>query len=182
MLFTSTGIAAYCYETVILHYPDRDWRLISYERKPEEEEVIAKFVPQYDDNIYWNEMLIFHSNKAAKKANETADSFIQTRISEAQAKFGAFKPNTVKTDKDDSVVTWCSEKGSKGPNPEPAQCEILRVTKGIESVITIRYIDRNLKDFEERTKIWLPILENAVVYYSYYRWNRMMNKAICVEL
>lgn len=174
-----SALASFCYETVILHYPDVNWRIISYERNAEEETITAKFIPNYDEDNNWSEMLIFHSSKAAKKANDTADSFIQNPISVSQKKFGKFTPKTIKSDPTDTVMSWCSTKGTK---TEPPQCEIIRSTKGSESLITIQFITRNTANFSEREKIWLPIVQNAVVYYSYYRWDRIMNKAISVEL
>jgi hypothetical protein len=176
-MLTFSAPASYCYETLILHYPDRNWIPVAYDRLEEEEEVIAKFVPIYDDKKNWTEMLVFHSYKQAKKDNETADEFIQTVLGRGAVNFSEIKKETIKTDPNDSVIIWYGAKGK-----EPAQYEILRVTVGIESVISVHYINRDIRNFPARRKIWLPIIENATVYYSYYRWDRMMNKALCVEL
>lgn len=167
------------YETAILHYPDRDWRMVSYVRDTDNQEVIAKFVPVYDDKLNWVEMLVFHSYKANGNA-ENADNFVSTVMGPNYEKFGnEIKLETIKSEREDALVSWCAEKGT---DKDPAQCEILRVTKGVETMIAIQYINRDIKRFPYRKKIWIEVLKNATVYYSYYRWDRMMNKALCVEL
>ena len=172
-------LGVFSYETAILHYPDRDWRLISYVRDTDNQEVIAKFIPVYDSKTNWVEMLVFHSYKANGN-NEDADTFVETVMGPNYEKFGNdIKLETLKSEKEDALFSWCAEKGTK---TDPAQCEILRVTKGIETMIAIQYINRDIKRFPYRKKIWIEVLKNATVYYSYYRWDRMLNKAICVEL
>ena len=171
---------AQAYETAILHYPDRDWKAVSYERKDEEQEIIAKFVPIYDEPENWNEMLIFHSYKWAKQANEGADSFIETIVGYERDKFGKIETKKLKSETDDAIMQWCAYKSTK---TDPAQCALVRVVKGHETVVAINYITRNINSFEYSKKaLWLPVLANATIYYSYWRWNRMMNKALCVEL
>lgn len=182
LVFLVSGLfsmAALSYETMVLHYPDRDWKLISYEKKAEEDEVVAKFIPRYDDKNNWVEMLIFHSYHAAKKSSEKADSYIDNLLSEERNTFGNFKSERIKSESEDAVSVWCQPKGTA---KNPAQCEILRVTVGAESLISIQYINRDVANFPNRLKVWLPIVQNAVAYYSYFRWNPVMNKAICVEL
>ena len=174
------AIPAFSYETAILHYPDRDWKAVSYERKDEEQEIIAKFVPTYDDPENWNEMLIFHSYKWAKQANEGADSFIETIVGYERDKFGKIETKKLKSETDDAIMQWCAYKSTK---TDPAQCALVRVVKGHETVVAINYVTRNINSFEYSKKaLWLPVLANATIYYSYCRWNRMMNKALCVEL
>lgn len=173
-------IPAIAYETAILHYPDRDWKAVSYERNDEEQEIIAKFVPIYDDPNNWNEMLIFHSYKWAKQANEGADSFIETIVGYEREKFGSIETKKLKTESDDAIMQWCAYKSTK---TDPAQCALVRVVKGHETVIAINYITKNINSFEyNKKKLWLAVLSNATIYYSYWRWNPVMNKALCVEL
>ncbi len=171
---------AFSYETAVLHYPDRDWKAVSYERKDEEQEIIATFVPVYDDPVNWNEMLIFHSYKWAKQANENADSFIETIIGYEREKFGKIETKKLKSEADDAIMQWCAYKST---SKNPAQCALVRVAKGHETIVAINYLTRNINSFEShKKKLWLPVLANATMYYSYWRWNPTMNKALCVEL
>lgn len=175
-----SALAAFCYETVILHYPDRNWTMISYERKEEDGEVIAKFIPKFDYENNWREMLIIHSYKEAKKAGETADGFIETVIGTASAGLIDITTDTIKVSPTDAIMSWCGKK--KPGSNERSQCALVKVAVGMESVISIEFITREYDRFPERKKIWLPILENSIVYYSYYRWDRMLNKALCIEM
>ena len=177
VLLIFSALSAYAYETVILHKPDRNWIAYSYEKNEETGDVTAKFIPKYDNKFDWNEMLIIRSFKEAKKANDTADSFIGTVLAETTRKHTRIERNPVKNDEQEAIVTWCGYGGTLHP-----VCGVARVVVGVESIISMEYLLKDTNNFEPRKQAYVKLFEEAVVYNSYYRWDKTMNKALCVEL
>ena len=63
-----------------------------------------------------------------------------------------------------------------------AQCEFFRVTRGYEGIVTIHYMNKNKEDFMENYNQWYNIIKRAKLYNSYYRDERMLDKAEYFEL
>lgn len=62
------------------------------------------------------------------------------------------------------------------------QCEFFRVTRGYEGIVTIHYMNKNKEDFMENYNQWYNIIKRAKLYNSYYRDERMLDKAEYFEL
>ena len=85
---------------------------------------------------------------------------------------------TIKSRENDAIYTRCTEdyKDIQG------HCEFLRITKAHGGTVTIQYMNRNKKDFENNYTLWLEVIRNARLMNSYYRGERTFDKALYFEL
>ena len=60
--------------------------------------------------------------------------------------------------------------------------EFFRVTRGYEGIVTIHYMNKDKDDFMENYNQWYNIIKRAKLYNSYYRDERMLDKAEYFEL
>lgn len=179
-LFVSMQTTVFSYETVIIEFPTKEgWRNVYY--KQQKSEVIAQFVPYNNTQTNWTESVVFHSYKNADnggKGEVNSQKILRNALANISATNPSLKYKYVKNTPTDSMVVWCVDKNAY----MPAQCEILRSSQSFEGVITMHYMNKNKAIFDRKQDYWLDIVGNVKIYYSYYRWDRVMNKATTFEL
>lgn len=85
---------------------------------------------------------------------------------------------TLRLTDNDAIVGRCTQDYGK----IQGQCEFFRVTRGYEGIVTIHYMNKNKEDFMENYNQWYNIIKRAKLYNSYYRDERMLDKAEYFEL
>lgn len=158
------------YETVIIKYPDKPWVSIFYQKQADE--TIAQLIPPYDYRDNWGESTVFHAYRWAK--GSSCKNFMNNLMGNVYSQNKNVRTQVVKNDYNDAITMWCSEK--------PSQCEIVRVTRSYEGLISMHYINRDVQNFIYKRDMWLNIIRDAKIYYSYYRWDRVLSKASTIEL
>ncbi|MBO5948129.1 hypothetical protein J6Q66_04770 [bacterium] len=178
LIFLFLGIQKPCfsYETAIIDFPEKEgWELVF--SKKNEKETIVQFLPSGEDRNNWTRTVVFHSYKDAYEKNFSAKQYQQKLISSVYRKNKSLKVKTLKNNEDDAISIWCVEKNEK----MPAQCEILRTTQGYETIISMHYINKNIKKLSNIEKNWIKIIKKVRTYYSYYRMDRLLNREIQFE-
>lgn len=173
-LLNCFGLNAEAYESVIIKYPEQTWVSIYYQK--ERDETIAQFIPPYDYRNNWSQSLVFHSYKWAK--GQSCNSFLNNLLSNISMQNDKMRVQPVKDNPNDAIVMWCAPKNKYMAE----QCEILRVTRGHEGLISMHYINKSMNDFSYRKDQWLNVIRDVKVYYSYYRWDRVLSKSSVYEL
>lgn len=164
------GIAS-AYETVIVDFPPGWQRAFREVRKNES---IAQYLPNYQTRENYTETLVFHAYKWELNRRMTPISIIQTLLEQVSRKYSDMTLTTMKNTPKDNIIIWCSKSAS--------QCEIIRVTQGYEGIISMHYINKNVESFKSNYLFWLDLVTHAKIYYSYYRWNLMLQKPSAVVL
>lgn len=165
-----------CYQTALITYPEynKNWKQAYYGKQ--NDEVISQWIPAYSYSNDWAESVIFHSYNYAK--GNSCYKFMMNLLGNVSSKNKTMSYSILKDKYEDSVAIWCADKNSA----MQAQCEIIRVTSGYEGLISIHYINKNKENFLSQKDIWLSIVRNVRIYYSYFRWDRVMQKESSVEL
>lgn len=176
-IFISANLNALGYETVVIDFPYSTWKPILYKKTSGDS--IVQFIKKSESQNNYSESVIFHSYR-----NTSVNSrfLIQSLLQKSfrQSKIENIKPRYLKLDPDDSIALWCSDSEDIS---SIKQCEIIRSTKALtKGVITMRYISKNPSHFKTVQNTWINTLVNTKLYYSYYRWERVMNKAVTFEL
>ncbi len=168
--------AGSCYQTALITYPEynKNWKQVYYGKQ--NQEVISQWIPSYSYTNDWMESVVFHSYNYAK--GNSCYKFMMTLINNVASRNKTLKYQVLKDNFEDSVAIWCAEKNSS----MAAQCEIIRVTAGYEGLLSIHYINKNKDNFLYQKDAWLKIVRNVRIYYSYFRWDRVMQKATSVPL
>jgi len=78
----------------------------------------------------------------------------------------------------DSIATRCVQKNAY----IPTQCEIYRVSKSFEGLISMHYINKNVNEYKNSYDMWYGIIRDICIYYSYYREDRFLDKATTFEM
>lgn len=162
------------YQTVLIDFPENQgWHMVVYEKQGSE--AILQYVPVGQDENNWTRTLIFHSYP---NAMYTATGFINKTTTQMEA-LNSTQPYTfTKFTAMDSIAVRCTEKSTYGPK----QCEIFRVSKSFEGLISMHYINKNTQDFKNNYDFWYNIVKKIRIYESYYRDNLIMDKATSFEL
>ncbi len=165
-----------CYQTALITYPEynKNWKQIYYGKQ--NAEVISQWIPSYAYSNDWGESVIFHSYNYAK--GQSCHKFMMNLLNGVSSRNTTMKYNILKDKFEDSLAIWCADKNSA----MAAQCEIIRVTSGYEGLISIHYINKNKENFLYQKNTWLGIIQNVRIYYSYFRWDRVMQKESSIEL
>ncbi len=172
-LFISQTVWAY--QTVLVDFPkNQGWRSVYYDSQYSE--AILQYVPAGQTYTNWTKTVIFHSYK-----NIWTDSAAQlmnrlTQQMELQNSSQLYK--YTKYSDADSISTRCVQKNAN----IPTQCEIFRISKSYDGLISMHYINKNVIDFRNSYDVWYDIMKNITIYYSYYMDDRIMNKATSFEL
>lgn len=160
------------YETVLIDFPNNGWHKVFYQQK--EQEIIGQYVPSGQDKDDYSETVILHSYKWAQQKRLKPLDMLEYHLQQARLRYKDMKMAFLKNDNVDTMAVWCSESSS--------QCEIIRAAQGYEGLITMHYVNRDPKQFQEVYSEWFDIMKNIKIYYSYYRWNQLMNKDTTIEL
>ena len=172
LLFTTLSCIAY--ETIIFHFPDGElWEAAFY--KKQGNEAILQYVPGGQTSNNWTRTVVVHSYNE----NESLATYFAQK---EMLKMRRINPNgkytAIKARENDAIFTRCTEdyKDVKG------HCEFLRVTKAHGGLVTIQYMNRNKKDFENNYTLWLQVIKDARLMNSYYRTERTFDKSMYFEL
>lgn len=160
------------YETVLVEFPNAGWHKVFYQKR--DHQVIGQYLPSGQSRDNYIESMVFHSYKGEKNRRLTALYMLEYHIGQAMYRYNDMQLTYIKNDSNDAIAIWCSERAS--------QCEIVRSTQGFEGIITMHYINKNPQYFQNICSQWLNIVRGIKLYYSYYRWDVIMNKANTVEL
>lgn len=179
LLFVSlilAQIAAFAYETVIVDFPPRQsWHAVYY--NVQGDEAILQYVPAGQTYENWTKTVVFHSYKGAN-SNDSSSRFMDKMTAQMEVQNPTQNYTYTKYEERDSIATRCTQKLIN----RAAQCEIYRVTNSHEALISMHYINKDIQDFKNTYGTWYRIVQGVRIYYSYYRTDRVLNKATVFEL
>ena len=172
LLFTT--IAVFAYETIIIKYPDGElWQKAYYKKIGAE--AILQYLPKGQTREKWTRSIVVHSyyDSAYPVNNFIAAELLRMTKLNPTGKYKYLKFTPV-----DSIAGRCTDdyKNIK------AQCEIYRVSRAHEGVVSIHYINRNKEDFMNNYRQWYDIIKRAKFLNTYWRNERMLNKSEYFEL
>lgn len=168
--------SAFAYETVLINFPDNQgWHPVYYQNQ--NGEAILQYVPIGQTETNWNKTLVFHSYKNLTWTDSAA-ALMDSTTGQMEMKNSSQTYKYTKYDAKDSLATRCIQKNAY----TPTQCEIYRVSKSHEGLITMHYINKNVQDFKNNYDYWYNLVQNITIYNSYYREDRIMDKATSFEL
>lgn len=170
------GQVCFAYETVIVAFPEKEgWQSVYHESQGTE--TILQYVPRGQSYNSWTRTVIFHSYKNPRPSNNAA-VFLDVTTSQMENSNATQLYKYLKYTDTDSIATRCISSNARIKQ----QCEIYRVSQSYEGVITMHYINKNIQDFKNTYDKWYQIIKNIRIYYSYWRNDRVMNKATIFEL
>lgn len=177
LLFISiflTILAVSAYETIIFHFPDGElWESAFYKKRGNE--AILQYVPGGQTSNNWTRSIVVHSYN---ESDFPARYFAQNEIRKMVRINPTAKYQTIKANENDVIFTRCTDKY----NEVPAHCEFLRITNAHGGIVTIQYMNRNKKDFENNYTLWLEVIRGARLMNSYFRTERTFDKSMYFEL
>lgn len=167
---------AFAYETVLIDFPpNQRWDAVYYQTQGTE--AILQYVPYGQSETSWTKALIFHSYKTLDQGGSAATLMDKTTMQmenlNTSQLYRYLKYSTM-----DSIATRCVTKNAY----VPTQCEIYRTSKSFEGLISMHYINKNTQEFKSSYNQWYNIIKNIRIYRSYFRDNRVMDKATSFEL
>lgn len=168
--------SAHAYQTVLVDFPaNQGWHPVYYEAQSSE--TILQYTPVGQTNQQWGKTVVFHSYKNLPWTNSAARLMDRlTQQMELQNSTQLYK--YTKYTEADSISTRCVQKNAY----IPAQCEIFRVSKSFEGLISMHYINKDVNNFKNTYNLWYQIIKNIRIYYSYYMDDRILDKATSFEL
>jgi hypothetical protein len=167
---------AFAYESVIVDFPDyQGWHEVYYDVQGDE--AILQYVPAGQTYQSWTKTVVFHSYKGANM-DSASSSFLDTMTAQMERQNPTSGYTYNKYTEADSIATRCTQK----TNYAQAQCEIFRVSNSYEALISMHYINKNTQDFKSTYDYWYKIIQGIRIYYSYYRTDRVLDKATIFEL
>lgn len=168
--------AVWAYQTVLVDFPlNQGWHSVYYDVQGGES--ILQYVPVGQSYESWNRTVVFHSYKDLSWTDSSAQLMDRlTQQMELQNSTQLYR-YTKYTDAD-SISTRCIQKNAN----TSSQCEIFRIAKGYDGLISMHYINKSISDFKSSYNLWYQIMSNITIYYSYYMDDRVMNKSTSFEL
>ena len=174
LAFLLSGLHVFAYETVIVKYPDGElWEPVYYRQTVNEG--IAQYVLKGDTSRNWGKTVIIH---AYNNYINTARTLLGSVMELNQRQNPTSRYTLVKNTTNDAIAVRCT---NIYKNLAP-QCEILRAAKGHKGVITIHYINKNITEYRDTYDDWYDRIKKAIFYESYFRNDRVLNKALYLEL
>lgn len=168
--------SAIAYETVIVDFPYKQgWHEAYY--GVQGNEAILQYTPAGQTAQSWTRSVIFHSYKGLNEKTDAA-KFMDNTTSQMEVQNSSQRYTYMKYTDVDSIATRCITKNAY----TPTQCEIYRVSTSHEGLITMHYINKNVQDFKNTYSYWYQIMKDIRIYYSYYRTDRVLDKATIFEL
>lgn len=168
--------AAIAYQTVLIDFPENQgWHSVYYNSNSGES--ILQYVPAGQTSENWMRTLVFHSYKNLDWTDSSA-AFMDRTTMQMESKNSTQLYKYTKYSEMDSISTRCITKNQF----MPTQCEIYRVSKSFEGLISMHYINKNVQDFKANYDSWYEIVQDISIYNSYYRDDRIMDKATSFEL
>ena len=169
-----SALSAFAYETIIIKFPDREPWVKAYYKK-EGTEAILQYVPAGQSSNNWTRSIVVHSYKYS---TYPLNSFVANSSAQLLKVNPTAPYKTIRLTNNDAIIGRCTQDYGK----VQAQCEFLRVTRGYEGVVTIHYMNKNKDDFIANYNQWYNIVKRAKLYNSYYRDERILDKAEYFEL
>ena len=173
LIFLS-ALGVYAYETIIFHFPDGERWDSAYYRKIGLE-AILQYVPYGQTSENWTRSIVVHSYN---KNESQAPFFAQKEIRKMRRINPKGQYKIIKSRENDAIYTRCTEDYEK----IQGHCEFLRVTRAHGGIVTIQYMNRNKKDFENNYTLWLQVMRDARLMNSYWRDERTFDKSMYFEL
>jgi len=168
--------SAFAYETVLVDFPsNQGWHEVYYATR--NDEAILQYAPVGQTAKNWTKTVVFHSYKNLSWTDSAAE-FMNRRTTEMESQNFSQLYKYRKYTEADSIATRCVTKNAV----VPTQCEIYRASKSFEGLISMHYINKNVEDYKSTYNAWYDIIQNVRIYYSYYREDRIMDKATSFEL
>ena len=169
-------LCVFAYETVLIDFPaNQRWDAVYYATQGTE--AILQYVPYGQSEKNWTKTLIFHSYKTLNQSG-SAGTLMDTTTMQMENQNTSQLYRYLKYSEMDSIATRCVQKNSR----KDAQCEIYRTSKSFEGLISMHYINKNVQEYKSTYNTWYNIVKNIRIYQSYYRDNRVMDKASSFEL
>ncbi len=173
-LFLLSTLSVFAYETVIIKYPPEElWQKVYYRKVGNE--AILQLVPKGQSYQNWTRTIIVH---AYNFAEYPIGVFMANNIAKMQKNNPSGKYKYLRVRDNDMIAGRCTE----NYNGIQAQCEIFRASRAHEGIISIHYINRNKSEFMREYDKWYDIIRKAKYYNSYYRDERILDKAEFYEL
>lgn len=168
--------SVFAYETVLVDFPpNQGWHAVYYDTRGNE--AILQYAPVGQSYQNWTKSVVFHSYKDPDLLY-SASLFMDRTTAQMELQNSSQMYKYLKYTEADSIATRCVQ----GNRNVPTQCEIYRVSTSYEGLITMHYINKNIQDFRNTFDLWFQIMQDIRIYYSYYRTDRIMNKATSFEL
>jgi hypothetical protein len=168
--------SAIAYETVVVDFPVKEgWHSVYYQSIGKES--ILQYVPKGQSYSKWTRTIIFHSYKDGRIERD-AGRFMNTTTSQMEAQNSSAGYKYIKNTPEDSMAIRCTNRTAIAP----AQCEIYKIMLSHEGIMTMHYINKNKQDYVNTYNKWYNIIKNIRIYYSYYRTDRVMDKATYFEM
>lgn len=171
---------ALAYQTVLVDFPENQgWHAVYY--GTQDNEAILQYVPVGQSYENWTKTVIFHSYKNAdgsENLSNNAARFMDKTTSQMEHQNSSQLYKYTKYNDMDSIAVRCVQKNAY----IPTQCEIYRVSNSFEGLITMHYINKNIPDYKNTYDLWYEIIKDIRIYYSYYREDRILDKATSFEL
>lgn len=170
------GQTCLAYETVIIDFPlKQGWHKVYYETQ--NDETILQYTPSGQNEKNWSRSVIFHSYKNLRTTN-SASRLLDVTAAQMEMQNPTAKYTYLKYTHDDAIAMRCTNSTMSSI----AQCEIFRVSKSYEGLISMHYINRNKQNFRDTYNQWHNIIRGVRIYYSYYRTDRVLDKSTIFEL
>ncbi len=174
LIFVMATICVYAYETIIVHFPDgENWEKAYYKKIGNE--AILQYVPVGESSDDWNRSIVIHSYK---NVDYPINIFTTNNMQRLKKVNPTANFTILKMGQNDAMLTRCT----KDYNKVKAQCEFFRTTRVHNGLVTIHYMNRDKEDFSNNYTLWFEIIKGAKFLNSYWRNERMFNKAIYFEL
>ena len=174
LIFLFSTLTVIAYETIIIRFPDGENWEKAYYRKVRNE-AILQYVPFGQTSSNWTRSIVVHSYN---DTGYTVRNFARSEVRKMIKLNPNGKYKTLILKDNDTLFTRCTEEYNK----IPAHCEFLRITRAHNRIITIQYMNRNKKDFENNYTLWLETIRGAKFLNSYWRDERTFDKSIYYEL
>lgn|SRR5574344_638185 len=175
-LLMLTATAVFAYETVLIDFPTTEgWHVVYYETVGMES--ILQYVPSGQTNEDWTRTLIIHSYKRANNTG-SASGLLDTLTSQMEAQNTSQAYRYLKYTPMDAIATRCIHQNKI----TPTQCDFFRTSKSFEGIMSMEYINKNTKEFKAEYSKWYNIVKDIKIYRSYYRTDRIMDKATSFEI
>lgn len=169
--------AAFAYQTVIVDFPpNQGWHSAYYATRSDE--AILQYVPVGQSAQNWTKTIVFHSYKDMDPSEVSASRFMDTSTAQMERQNSSQMYKYLKYSDEDAIAARCIEKNQNTPR----QCEIYRASYSYEGLITMHYINKDTRDFWNTYDLWYQIVKDIRIYYSYYRTDRILDKATIFEL
>lgn len=170
-----TALPAKAYQTVAMDFPG-NWHKVKYIQN--DNDAIVQFVRNGYNLQNFNETVVFHTFKWSQNRNMTAQGLMNYLIRDVQQRNNTMKVQYLKVQPEETLVSWCVSANKL----MPAHCELLRTTQSFEGALSMHYINKNQQNFYAVRKDWIERMSKARVYQSYFRLDRILNKAMTFEL